>query len=445
MCGEVARMNAGVRGTERNPKLRVALLNTEDSRGGAARAAYRLHRALCATGVESTMLVQVKHSGDPTVSGPPTRLGNLVNALRPALDLAPVLLYPNRNRRAVFYPGWLPDAVLDTVRKVAPDLIHLHWITGGFINVRSLPRLARPLVWTLHDMWPLSGGCHYDLGCGRHATGCGRCPVLGSGNGFDLSRVGWKRKQRAYRSIDLTIVTPSRWLAEVARSSPLLGGFPIHVIPNGVDTDVYRPLARQTARELLRLPLGSKLILFGAAGGTNDPRKGFHYLSEALQLLARSGCADCAAVVFGASAPAVTPDFGMPVHFTGEVADDLTLATIYSAADVFVAPSTQENLSNTVVEALACGTPCVAFDVGGMVDLIVSGENGDLAKAGDSHSLAACIQRVLDGNTDRLREGARSSVLRRLAVTDVARRHAELYAEILKRQGPHSVLPGGAA
>lgn len=418
--------------------LRVAVVNTEDLRGGAARAAYRLHQGLRSSGVDSTMLVQVRQGDDFSVSGPPSRLGNLLNTLRPAIDLAPILVYRRRNKKAVFYPGWLPDSIVHRINKAAPDLVHLHWITGGFVNVRSLRRLALPLVWTVHDMWAFTGGCHYDAGCGRYASNCGHCPVLGSSMGLDLSRLGWARKKKAYGDLNLSIVAPSRWLASETMKSSLLGRFPVHVIPNGIDTDLYRPLGRELARELLRLPKDRMLILFGAMGATSDPRKGFSRLQDALKRLAVARPElPLTAMIFGASAPKVLPDLGMPVLYAGNAVDDLTLAAIYSSADVFVAPSSQENLSNTVMEALSCGTPCVAFDVGGMSDMIDHRDNGFLAKPFDSVDLAdgICWAIADDFSRRHAAERARRKVLEKFGISRIAQQHAELYAQLLERAG----------
>ena len=427
--------------------MRPVLVNSWDSRGGAARAAYRLHAGLRSIGVDSSMLVQVKHGEDPSVFGPRTAIGRLAARLRPALDLLPVYAYPAGRTRRTFYPGWLPDRSLSRVQDIAPDLVHLHWITGGFVNVKALRKYRLPLVWTLHDMWAFTGGCHYDDGCGRYLSGCGSCPVLGSNARCDLSSLGFRRKTRAYRDLALSIVTPSRWLGERAQSSPLLAGFPVSVIPNAIDTDRFRPTAKDTARDLLRLPGGRKLILFGAEHGANEPRKGFSHLQTALRMLAeRVGASQCTAVVFGASAPERPPDLGMPCAYVGRLNDDASLAALYSAADVFVAPSIQENLSNTVMEALACGTPCVAFDVGGMPDMIEHRRNGFLARPFDAADLADGLSWVLadEARWRALGIRAREKAVEEFEMSRVAHRHLELYRRILEplEHQAHPQSPG---
>jgi glycosyltransferase involved in cell wall biosynthesis len=406
-------------------------LNSEDSRGGAARAAYRLHEAMRGIGVDARMLVQVKHGDAGSVIGPTGAVSRLAHTLRPAADLVPLLRYPAR-QRATFYPGWLPDRVGKRVRELAPDLLHLHWITGGFLKVSSLKGLRMPMVWTLHDMWAFTGGCHYDGGCEKHKSRCGACPVLGSRRARDLSFTGWRRKQTAYRNLDLRLVAPSRWLADEAGRSSLLGQYPIRVIPNAIDTGQFRPIEKLRARELLGLPKEGRVILFGALFATSEARKGFQFLQPALRkLAARYGDVPLCAVVFGASQPASPPDFGMHSRYLGMQHDDISLALLYSAADVLVAPSVQENLSNAVMESMACGTPVVAFDVGGMPDLIDHLENGYLAKPFETDDLSEGIRWVIESES-RLRElgaRARKKVEAEYAMAVVARKYREVYEE----------------
>jgi glycosyltransferase involved in cell wall biosynthesis len=415
--------------------MKPLILNSEDYRGGAARAAYRLHVALRAIGVESSMLVQIRGGTDPHVVGPRTFFGNMAGRARTALDLLPLSWSTGGRTSGTFYPGWLPDRSSRWVRRLAPDLVHLHWITGGFVNVNSLRAYRIPLVWTLHDMWAFTGGCHYDDGCGRYAAHCGRCPVLGSRHELDLSSLGWRRKNSAYRGVPLNVVTPSRWLANIARSSPLLGQFPVHVIPNAIDPDVYQPTGKEQARKQLRLPPERKIILFGALRATSEKRKGYHLLQPALKKLSFTiPGRDALAVIVGASQPDVPPDFGMESIFLGTLSDDVSLALAYSAADVFVAPSIQENLSNAVLESLACGTPVVAFDIGGMPDMIEHRGNGYLVRPFETADLTHGLEWVLQNDERRaaLSARARQKVTDRFAAPKVAREHLALYEEAIE-------------
>jgi glycosyltransferase involved in cell wall biosynthesis len=412
--------------------MRPLLVNSEDLRGGAARAAYRLHLALRGIGIDARMLVQIKHGDAPSVIGPQSPFQRLSASLRAAADLLPVIAYRGRKQRT-FYPGWLPDGLAGGIARLEPDLVHLHWIAGGALNVRSLQKLKRPIVWTLHDMWAFTGGCHFDEGCGRFNSGCGACPVLASNWQVDLSSFGWRRKQRAYRPLQMHVVAPSRWLGDLARNSRLLAPFPVSVIPNAIDTQVFRPIDKRLAREILRLPPEGNIVLYGALRSTVDELKGFPYLVEALQRFSqRQQQRNCRVVVFGATRPDKAPECGIETIYMGTLADDVTLALLYSAADVFVAPSKQENLSNTVMESLSCGTPAVAFSIGGMPDMIEHQRNGYLARPYECGELADGIAWVLDdpARWTSLSRRARDKAVEQFDSHIIARQHLVLYERI---------------
>lgn len=375
--------------------MRVMFLNTNDDGGGAARAAVRLLSGVREAGVEAQLFVQRKHSDDNAVVGANGHFGNKLAVVRTILDCAPVSLYPDRNR-FIFSPAFLPDKLLRNVDAFNPDIIHLHWLGEGFLRIENLSRFKRPIVWTLHDSWAFTGGCHLPFDCLKYREKCGCCPVLGSNRQTDLSRWVWRRKMRIFCKLNLSVVAPSRWLAECAKSSALLHGFPIEVIPNGIDLEQFRPQNKKYARQIFGVPQDKKLILFGAMSSTSDKNKGFHLLIPALQkMIAKDWNENVELLVFGSTEPKNAPDYGLKTRYLGHLHDDAGMALLYSAVDVFVAPSIQENLSNTVMEAMACGTPCVAFDIGGMPDLIKHKHNGYLARPFDVEDLAEGIGWVL--------------------------------------------------
>ncbi len=411
------------------------LLSFSDLRGGAARAAQRLHAGLRHEGARSTMLVQDKAGHDPDVHGPSGTIRRQLATLRPYLDFAPARLL-RRGAGVPYSVGWLPSGQVRRVRSFRADVVHLHWVAGGMLSIADVARLPGPLVWTLHDMWAFTGGCHYDGGCGRFANGCGPCPVLGSASTNDLSRWSWERRRRLLRRDDLVVVTPSRWLAAEAARSAVFGSHDIRVIPNALDLKVYRRTDRSAARQTLGLPVDRPIVMFAAMNAIGDPRKGLRHLEQALHRLTESGTRPLA-LIAGADAPA---EVRLPVdtHYLGIIEDESMLANAYSAADVFVAPSEQENLSNAVVEAMACGTPCVAFRVGGMEDLIDHGRNGFLAEPMDAEDLARCIREVLDATAAvGIARGisAREKIAALCEQGAVARQHLALYAELKERYG----------
>ena len=414
--------------------MNVLLLSTFDVKGGAARAAYRLHQGFKNIDHHSQMLVQTKHSDDRQVIGfsDTSGIGKAITGSRLSLNQLPLRFYPDH---VSFYSlQWLPDNIASKVIQLNPDVINIHWICNSYLQIETLAKLNKPLVWTLHDMWPFTGGCHYSGECDRYMASCGSCPLLGSSKNWDLSRWVWQRKAKAWKNLNLTIVSPSYWLAKCASSSYLFQDLPIKVIPNSIDTKKYRPINRQVARELLGLPQDKQLVLFGSIKATKDKRKGFQFLQPVLQKLSQSGWQDkLELVVFGASRSDNLPDFGLPSHYVGNLNDDLSLATVYSAADVFVLPSVQDNLPNTIMEAIACGTPCVAFNIGGIPDLIEHQKNGYLAQPFKTDDLAQGIAWVLEKEErhQKLSYRAREKAEQEFALQIQAGRYLSLFKEIM--------------
>jgi glycosyltransferase involved in cell wall biosynthesis len=411
--------------------MKILIVNTSDIDGGAARAAYRLHKALLSQGVDSQMLVQNKSSDDFTVLTETKKIKKYFNKFRPMLDSLHVRAYKNRTQ-TLFSPSWLGFSnVVDKINKINPDIVHLHWIAGGMMKIEDIARIKAPIVWSLHDMWAFTGGCHYDEECGGYKESCGECKVLGSNKTNDLSRKVFQRKQKAFtQKKDITIVGLSHWLNECSKNSTLLKEKKHINLPNPIDTNLFKPFEKEKARELWSLPKDKKLVLFGVMGATSNLRKGFKELSEALHKLT---CKDVEFVVFGSSEPQVSQNFGFKTHYLGHLHDDVSLVTLYSAVDVMIVPSLQENLSNAIMESLACGTPVVAFDVGGNSDMIEHLKNGYLAKPFDTDDLANGIEWVLHvSDYEQLCKNAREKVLKEFEAKVVAKKYIELYKDIFQ-------------
>lgn len=416
--------------------MNLVMLNTDDSRGGAAIATYRLHLGLRSIGVDSRLMVMNKHTDDPTVIGPePKTILHKVMArfyLRRDWRISAHSLAKGKN---LFSPARCPDKLAHRVSAINPDVVHLFWVTSGFMKIETLKQFNKPIVWTLHDMWPFTGGCHYDDECGRFRQSCGKCPILSSGSEHDLSRHILKRKRKSWRDVSIVVVATSHWLADMARSSSLFKDQRIEVIPNGIDTERYKPLDKRAARDAYGLPQDKHLVLFSAFSATTDKRKGNQFLVPALKEIAQAGWGEkTELVVIGASAPEDPPDLGMKVHYMGRLHDEISQVLLYSAADVTVAPSMQENLSNTVMESLSCGTPVVAFNIGGMPDMVDHQFSGYLASPFESDDLAAGMMWVLEDKArhDMLSQHARKTVVERYALKTVANRYLALYQDILK-------------
>jgi glycosyltransferase involved in cell wall biosynthesis len=412
--------------------LHPVILSTYDIVGGAATAAYRLHRGLLSINLESRMLVGYKFGKDATVfKASPDPVGRAIDFLRPALDSIPLTPYPRRSKKTVFSFEWLPDRLAPKIARWQPSVVNLHWVGSGFVQIESLARWSVPVCLTLHDMWYMTGGCHYSEGCDRFEASCGACPLLQSNDPHDFTHRVWQRKKAAWSGGNITLVMASQWMADLAKRSSLFADTPMRVIPYGLDTEIYQPIDRFQARQQLNLPTDRQLILFGAVNAASDPRKGFDLLMAALALLPPERRERVDLVLLGATRPQVEPNFGLATHYLGSVREGLDLARVYGAADVFVLPSREDNLPNMILEALACGTPCVSFGVGGIPEAINHLQNGYIAPAFETAELARGIDWVLGGDAVSLQAAARQKALQEYALAVQARRYQDLYSSLL--------------
>lgn len=410
--------------------MKILIINSSDIQGGAARAAYRLHRALLAEGIDSNMLVQRKNSDDYTVIAPETKIQKGWCRIRPTLDRLPVRFYRNRNK-TLFSPSWLPfSPILRHINEIQPDLVHLHWIAGGMIRIEDIAKIKFPIVWSLHDDWAFTGGCHIKWDCEKYKEDCRACRVLGSKINSDLSQRIYRRKQKVFSKLEkLTVIGLSRWITNCAKKSSLFREISVINLPNLIDSDIFSPIPKEVAKSLLNLSKKKKIVLCGAMQVCVDVNKGFKELSKALQKL---NTEDIELTIFGSTEPCTPPPFQQTVRYLGHLHDDISLRVLYSAADVIVVPSLQENLSNAIMESLACGTPVVAFDVGGNSDLIEHQKTGYLARPFDADDLARGIDWILHAeNYQELCKNSRNKVLREFDSQFVAKRYIQLYQDVL--------------
>jgi glycosyltransferase involved in cell wall biosynthesis len=418
--------------------MKVLHLSTSDSAGGAARSAHRIHAAFAGSGVDSRMQVLYRGTDDPTVQAVPPR------GLAARIGLRLRDRWLARGRR-----GWHSDnttlhsfgeagaGIAGRLDAAAADVLNLHWVPG-LLSIADIGRLAKPLVWTLHDMWAFCGGEHYapDDASARFRHGYRTDNRPAGERGPDLDRRAWEAKRRAWMHQRFTVVAPSQWLARCARESVLFAESPVHVVPYAIDAErTWRPVPRAAARAALGLPPAARLVLMGADGGVADPRKGGDLLREAIARVVQAGDDGVELVVYGQARPAGDTAWPCPVHWLGPVRDDRVLVLAYSAADAMVVPSRQDNLPNTALEAQACGTPVVAFDVGGLPDIVVHGETGWLAPAFDTAALAEGVRWAI-GDAERARrlsEAARRRALERYAPAMSAERYRAIYEEAAAR------------
>ena len=411
--------------------MRVCILSRSDGKAGGFAAAYRLHQGLRQSDIESFLVVGEKTRDDEYVIPPSSRIGKSWNSITNTIDSLPIRFYNNR-QNTTYSLQWLPNQLEERIAKINPDIINIHWINAGYFSIESIAKLNRPTILTLHDMWGFTGGCHYSGDCDKYTRACGACPQLNSSSENDLSRWVWERKWKKWQNLNLTIVTPSNWLADCARASSLFSSFRIEVIPNGIDTDLYRPIPKQLAREILRLPQEKKLILFGATS-LSPGRKGFQFLEPILSLLSQSNLKDeIELVTFGSLKSNFSSN--IKVNHLGKLNDEMSLVLAYSSADVFILPSVEDNLPNTVMEALSCGTPCVSFDIGGLADMIEHQKNGYLAKTFKIEDFAQGIIWTLKNNqlNKHLEINSRSTVEEKFSLLIQSTCYTSLFHKVIK-------------
>lgn len=418
--------------------MKIFQLNYSDINGGAARAAYRLHHALRDVGINSQMLVNIRTSGDWTVQGPTSKLTRSIARIRPQL-VVPIRHLLQTSNPIIHSPAVLPSRWPARLNDSDADIIHLHWVQGEMLSIGDIGRIRKPTIWTLHDMWAFSGAEHYTNDY-RWRNGYRRGNRPSYEKGFDLNRNTWLRKIKHWHR-PMQIVCPSQWLADCVRTSALMADWPVAVVPNPIDVEKWRPINKRLARRLLNLPQDCPLLLFGAMGGGEDPRKGIDLLIEALNHLRNElSLHDLQLVVFGQLASRSPRQFGFPVHYTGHLSDDLSLRVLYSAADVMVVPSRQEAFGQTASEAHSCGTPVVAFNIGGLKDIVEDRVTGALAEPLQPAALSAAILWVLQDSQRRKALGAasRERAVRLWSSARVAGLYTEVYRNFLSSFSKHT-------
>ncbi|MFD0793143.1 glycosyltransferase family 4 protein [Mucilaginibacter litoreus] len=418
--------------------MKVALINTSDAGGGAAEACTRLLKALKQQGIEATMVVQHKTREQDSVIGVNDSFwGKLREKFNFLWERIPFILFYEREKAVRFAFSTAPSGTTIHNAKAIKeaDIIHLHWTNAGFLSISEIKKLLafnKPVIWTLHDMWAFTGGCHYSGPCRYFENQCGNCYFLRNPHDDDISHDGWLRKSRMFAAAkNLQVVTCSHWLGEQAMKSTLLKGFMVKAIPNPIDTDFFAPKPQNKAREKWKISVSAKIILFGAAN-INDRRKGITFLVDALHHLKSTANDDnIEIVIFGKNKHFDVSALPFLVHQLGIIKSPAELVEIYSMADVFVSPAVEDNLPNMIMEAMACATPVVAFDTGGIPDLIDHRVNGYLASFKSPEDMAKGISFLLSEESTGFAEAARDKVKRVFNNKKVAGEYISLYQSAL--------------
>jgi len=409
--------------------LKIIHLNFTEIYGGAAKAANRLHKELIRQGVDSKMLVLKKETKDPNIIEAPS--------LYSSLDKGVLLIRKVLNRfRRLFtntsYNYNSQSLLLNALNKLDFDIIHLHWVTGGYVNLSEFNTLESKIVWTMHDCAAFTGICHVIGSCDNFTNQCGRCPQINSSNEKDLSNKEFLRKSKFNIEKSIHFVSPSKWLAATAVKSRLLRDATITVIPHGLDVSKYIPLDKTIAKKALHFSEKIKVILCGAVT-LDDENKGVLLFSEAMDYFKEIYNSDKKIeIVFFGDNVDNPREFGFKTTYLGYISDELLLRICYSAADVVVVPSKQESFGLIAIEAMACGTPVVAFSSTGLLDIIDNRKNGYLATPYESADLGSGINWCLENNKDlQLSENARAKVISDFNIETVTQTYIDFYNKIL--------------
>ncbi|MCR8558562.1 glycosyltransferase [Mucilaginibacter sp. BJC16-A38] len=422
--------------------MKVTLINTADAGGGAPAACMRLLKALQLKQIDVKLQVQEKLTNEPRVDSiGSTSFGRLKAKFNFLFERLPFIWFKAKDKsvRFAFSTAHAGTDISKRPDIVNADVLHLHWTNGGYLSINNLKQLqetGKPIVWTLHDMWAFTGGCHYSGDCDHFINECGNCWMLRNPGEDDLSHSGWLRKSGMLKAAkNMVFVTCSHWLADVARTSSLLKNFRIETIPNPIDTSLFSAKDKAAARAKLKIDAKAKIILFGAAN-IMDRRKGITYLVDALNDLKNNyqEVEDIEIVIFGKNKSFDVSSLPFKVHEVGIISSQADIAELYSLADVYVSPAIEDNLPNTIMEALSCSTPVVAFNTGGIPDMVEHLQNGYLAEFKSATDFAAGIHYVLDSERgDFLSANARQKVLDTFTNEKVSEQYMAVYESILKK------------
>ena len=416
--------------------MRVLIINTSERFGGAAIAANRLMDALRNNGIQAKMLVRDKQTNNIAVIGLNKSLWKIWQFVWERFVIWKANQFKKHNLFAVDIANTGTDITSLPEFKQA-EIIHLHWINQGMLSLKDIRKIlssGKPVVWTMHDMWPCTGICHHARECDKYHQECNHCPyIYKGGNKKDLSNQVFKSKKELYQTAPITFVTCSQWLKERASQSALLKGQSIVHIPNPINTNLFKPRNKQEARQKSGLPTDKKLILFGAAKIT-DKRKGIDYFIESCKILATKHPElrnELGVVVYGKDSNQLKPLLPFEVYPLNYISNEKEILNVYNSVDLFVTPSLEENLPNTIMEAMACGVPCVGFNVGGIPEMIDHLHNGYVADYKSAEDFANGIHWALsESEYQSLSEEACRKVVSSYSESAIAKRYIEVYNKI---------------
>lgn len=390
--------------------MRILHCNTLEKRGGAARSASRIVESLKDSEVNAEYYYLFKD-------------GKESKSLIPKIDAIPRLLF-SRRKGVPFSTSIFSFGNRRIVKKYDPDIVHLHYINMGLFSIRDIGNFDIPVVWTLHDSWAFTGGCHLPNGCTNYNSNCENCPSLKMDGNIKLSSYILSLKEKHWRGKNITLVCPSNWIAKKAKESSLFEKDKIIVIPNPVNTNIFKPRDKKESRRKFNLEEGKKYILFGAINPTGDSNKGFKYLKEAIS---KAKLENTELLLLGTEEKVKC---NIPVRSLGYIDNDKDLSYLYSAADLSVNSSLSENLPNVLIESLSCGTPCVGFDTGGIPEIIDREEFGIVVERYDVGKLARALEVMLNERELPNREQMNQDIKRQYGYSVIAEIYKDVYNKL---------------
>lgn len=416
--------------------MKILFLSNSDINGGAARAAFRIFESLNENGFDVKMLVKNKLSTNKDVldvneftKGFDKKINIFNTKIQNKLYKYKLNKYDIK--KEAFISNLSSISLVKALKNIDFDILHLHWISHQFLNLNELKSINKPIVWTLHDCWAFTGICHYFDDCNNYTSTCGCCPILNSKEERDLSQEIWKKKSNVYKTCNIHVVTPSKWLGDCASKSSLFKDSPISVIPYPINTLKFAHIDKEVAKSKLGLNRHKNYILFGAMNATQDNRKGFNYFSKSFEYFNTTNSEDYEILIFGSRNSEIEYIKGFRVRYLGNIEDDLSLVYAYNSADVVVTPSLSENLSLVIMESLSCGTPVVAFNVGGNSDMIIHQKNGYLALPYSAEDLATGIEWCFKNNTDNLLStNSQNKIIENFSMSLIAEKYRLLYQSL---------------
>ena len=410
--------------------LKVIHLNYTDIYGGAGRAAFRIHCSLLDKKINSKMWVNRIFSKDRNITGPKNKFEKILAILKPLL-LISIFKCFKAYKFSLRSISIFPSKWIKRINDSNADIVHLHWVQGEMISISDVSKIKKPVVWTLHDMWAFCGTEHYANNF-RWRNGYKYQNKNFYGINFDLNRWVWMRKKKNW-SNSFEIVTPSKWLYNCVRQSKLMSNWSVTSIPNPINIAKWQPLEKKYSRKKLNLPKNKLLILFGAMDGDEDVRKGFDLLIQALEYLEKNSKFYKLELVTFGNIKKLKLRKNFPIHFMDHIHDDHKLRMLYSAADAVVVPSRQDNLPNIAVEAQVCGTPVVAYNVGGLSDIVLHKKTGYLAVPFSIKDLANGIKWVLNSkHSEKLNKQSKLYASKKFSDKSISKSYLKVYRKAIK-------------